>query len=46
MKRATYTGQFGFLYVEPKEEPGQYDAEVFLALHGWDPYLSSPGRRR
>lgn len=41
MKRATYTGQFGFLYVEPKHEPGQYDAEVFLALHGWDPYLSS-----
>jgi len=41
LKRATYTGQFGFLYVEPKQEPGQYDAEVFLALHGWDPYLSS-----
>jgi FtsP/CotA-like multicopper oxidase with cupredoxin domain len=43
MKRATYTGQFGFLYVEPKEEPGRHDAEVFLALHGWDPYLSSQG---
>ena len=43
MKRATYTGQFGFLYVEPKEEPGQYDAEVFLALHGWDPYLGAQG---
>jgi len=43
MKRATYTGQFGFLYIEPKKEPGQYDAEIFLALHGWDPYLSSQG---
>ena len=43
MKRATYTGQFGFLYVEPKEEPGNYDAEVFLALHGWNPYLSTQG---
>ena len=43
MKRATYTGQFGFLYVEPKEEPGRYDAEVFLALHGWEPCLSSQG---
>jgi len=43
MKRATYTGQFGFLYVERRDEPGQYDAEVFLALHGWDPYLSSQG---
>ncbi len=43
MKRATYTGQFGFLYIEPKDEPGHYDAEVFLALHGWDPYLTSQG---
>jgi FtsP/CotA-like multicopper oxidase with cupredoxin domain len=43
LKRATYTGQFGFLYVEPKEEPGQFDMEVFLALHGWNPYLSSQG---
>jgi FtsP/CotA-like multicopper oxidase with cupredoxin domain len=43
LKRATYTGQFGFLYIEPKEDPGQYDAEVFLALHGWDAYLTSQG---
>ena len=43
LKRATYTGQFGFFYIEPKEDPSEYDAEVFLALHGWDPYLSSEG---
>jgi FtsP/CotA-like multicopper oxidase with cupredoxin domain len=43
MKRATYTGQYGVLYVEPKDEPGSYDAEVFLVLHGWDPYLSTMG---
>jgi FtsP/CotA-like multicopper oxidase with cupredoxin domain len=43
MKRATYTGQFGFLYIEPKEHPGRYDAEVLLALHGWEAYLSSQG---
>ena len=43
LKRATYTGQFGFLYVEPKNEPGQFDQEIFLALHGWDPYFSSMG---
>lgn len=43
MNRATYTAQFGFLYVEPKQEPGQYDGEVFLALHGWDPHLSAQG---
>lgn len=43
LKRSTYTGQFGFLYVEPKSEPGQYDGEVFLALHGWDAYLGTMG---
>jgi FtsP/CotA-like multicopper oxidase with cupredoxin domain len=43
LKRSTYTGQFGFFYIEPKSEPGQYDAEVFLALHGWDGYLTTGG---
>jgi FtsP/CotA-like multicopper oxidase with cupredoxin domain len=43
LNRATYTGQFGFLYVEPKEDPDRYDAEVFLAFHGWAPYLSGQG---
>jgi FtsP/CotA-like multicopper oxidase with cupredoxin domain len=43
LKKATYTGQFGFLYIEPREDPGQYDAEIFLALHGWDPHLDSQG---
>jgi FtsP/CotA-like multicopper oxidase with cupredoxin domain len=41
LNRATYSGQFGFLYVDGKEEPGAFDAEVFLALHGWEPYFSS-----
>lgn len=43
LKRATYTGQFGFFYVEPATDPGRYDAEVFLALHGWEPYLGAMG---
>ncbi len=43
LKRSTYTGQYGFLYIEPKSEPGQYDAEVFLALHGWDGYMTTGG---
>ena len=43
LKRGMYAGQFGFLYIEPKEEPGQYDAEVWLALHGWTPHLSGQG---
>lgn len=43
LNRATYTGEFGFLYVEPKSEPGAYDQEVFLALKEWDPYFNSQG---
>ena len=34
-KRGQYTGQHGFLYVEPKENAGRYDQEAFLALHDW-----------
>jgi FtsP/CotA-like multicopper oxidase with cupredoxin domain len=37
LSRATYTGQFGFLYVEPKREAGDYDQEIFLAIHHWEP---------
>jgi FtsP/CotA-like multicopper oxidase with cupredoxin domain len=43
LKRATYTGQYGFLYIEPKQEPDAFDAEFFLALHGWDPFMSTMG---
>jgi len=43
LKRSTYTGQFGFFYIEPKIEPGNYDAEVFLAIHGWDGYMTTGG---
>jgi FtsP/CotA-like multicopper oxidase with cupredoxin domain len=43
LKRGTYTGQFGFIFIEPRSEPGNYDQEIFLALKEWDPYLSSGG---
>jgi FtsP/CotA-like multicopper oxidase with cupredoxin domain len=43
LKRATYTGQFGFIYIEPRSEPGNYDQEVFLALKEWEPYMDSGG---
>jgi FtsP/CotA-like multicopper oxidase with cupredoxin domain len=33
----SYTGQFGFLLVEGKQDPGHYDQEVFLAIHHWEP---------
>src|SRR5580658_6581064 len=40
LSRGTYTGQFGFLYVEPSADAGAYDREIFLALREWDPYMS------
>lgn len=43
LKRSTYTGQFGFLYVEGAGGLASYDSEVFLALHGWEPYLGAMG---
>jgi FtsP/CotA-like multicopper oxidase with cupredoxin domain len=36
LKRGLYSGQFGFLLIDPKENPARYDQEVFLALHDWD----------
>ena len=43
LKRALYTGQFGFICIEPRNEPGDYDQEVFLALKEFNPYFSSAG---
>ena len=37
--RAQYGGQHGFLLVEPRENPGRYDQEFFLALHDWNAHL-------
>lgn len=43
LTRATYSGQYGFLYIEPKHEPGGYDEEIFLAIHHWKPHLMMMG---
>ena len=37
LARGTYSGQFGFLLVEGKPAPGDYDQEIFLAVHHWEP---------
>jgi FtsP/CotA-like multicopper oxidase with cupredoxin domain len=37
--RAQYSGQHGFLMIEPRDNPARYDQELFLALHDWDGYL-------
>jgi FtsP/CotA-like multicopper oxidase with cupredoxin domain len=41
LSRSTYTGQFAFVYVEPKSNPGQYDQEIFLATHEWEPFYTT-----
>jgi len=41
LARGGYSGQFGFIYIEPKQEPGAFDQEVFLALREWDPFFAT-----
>ena len=43
LNRGTYTGQVGPVYVEPKNEPGAYDREVFLVLKEFEPTFSRGG---
>jgi len=43
LRRATYSGQYGVMIVEPRQNPARYDQEVPLALHGWEPFLSTHG---
>src|SRR6185312_3287887 len=39
--KGTYSGQFGFVYVEPASNPGAYEQELFLALRDWDPFFTT-----
>ena len=43
LNRGTYTGQVGPIYIEPKNEPGAYDREVFLVLKECEPSFSRGG---
>jgi FtsP/CotA-like multicopper oxidase with cupredoxin domain len=36
---AQYSGQHGFLMIEPRDNPARYDQEFFLALHDWGGYM-------
>src|SRR6202453_3529574 len=38
LTRAQYSGQHGFLMVEPRNDPARYDQKFFLALHDWAGY--------
>ncbi|GAC1422828.1 MAG: multicopper oxidase family protein [Acidobacteriaceae bacterium] len=37
LSAGSYSGQFGFLLVEGKEQPAPYDQEINLAIHHWGP---------
>jgi FtsP/CotA-like multicopper oxidase with cupredoxin domain len=43
LNRGTYTGQVGPVYIDPKNEPGAYDREVFLVLKEFEPSFSRGG---
>jgi len=34
---STYSGQFGFLLIDGKDQPAHYDQEINLAVHHWEP---------
>lgn len=43
LNRGTYTGQAGPVYIEPKNNPGAYDREVFLVMKEFAPAFSRGG---
>jgi FtsP/CotA-like multicopper oxidase with cupredoxin domain len=43
LNRGTYTGQAGPVYIEPRNEPGAYDQEIFLVLKEFAPSFSRGG---
>jgi len=43
MAAGQYSGQVGPVYIEPKDNPGRYDREVFLVLKEFGPTLSRGG---
>ncbi|MEH6952975.1 multicopper oxidase domain-containing protein (plasmid) [Nitrobacter sp. NHB1] len=43
LSRGTYSGLAGPVYIEPKEDPGAYDREVFLVMKEFNPSFSRGG---
>ena len=43
LSRAGFSGQFGFAIVEPARHPGDYDQEICIAAHHWEPSLANMG---
>ena len=43
LSRGQYSGLVGPVYIEPSDDPGAYDQEIFLTLKEFGPMLSSGG---
>ena len=43
LNRGTYTGQAGPVYIEPQDNPGAYDREIFLVMKEFAPAFSRGG---
>jgi hypothetical protein len=43
LNRGTYTGQAGPVYIEPKDNAGAYDREIFLVMKEFEPAFSHGG---
>jgi FtsP/CotA-like multicopper oxidase with cupredoxin domain len=43
LNRGTYTGQAGLVYIEPKNDAGAYDREIFLVLKEFEPSFGRGG---
>jgi FtsP/CotA-like multicopper oxidase with cupredoxin domain len=43
LAKGQYSGQVGPVYIEPKENAGRYDREIFLTLKEFEPTLSQGG---
>jgi len=43
LSRGTYTGQAGPVYIEPANNPGAYDREIFLVMKEFEPTFSRGG---
>jgi FtsP/CotA-like multicopper oxidase with cupredoxin domain len=37
LQAGAYSGQFGFLLIEGKQQPAHFDQEINLAIHHWEP---------
>jgi len=41
LRKGSYTGQFGFVYIDNGDDRGHYDQELFLAMRDWEPFFTA-----